>query len=98
MTQTQTLAYIINHVFLPPKLLEEDDSGVDRDFALIEECTAAWKMLQVHLPSHEGQKWVACTRMLEKMLKLRDPSGDIISGKIVTTLDSIAEQGIFDRS
>jgi hypothetical protein len=98
MAEAQALPYIINHVFLPPKLPQEDDSGVDKDSALILECEAALKSFQAHLPSHECRRWAACTRMLRKMLELRDPSGDMIAGKVEETLESMADQGIRSRT
>ena len=98
MAQAQGLSYIINHVFLPPKLPQEDDSGVDKDFALIAECEAALNSFQAHFPSHECRRWAACTRMLRKMLELRDPSGDMVPGKVEATLKSMADQGIRSRA
>lgn len=98
MADIQALPYIINHVFLPPKLLQEDDSGADKDSSLLVECEAALKSFQAHLPSHECPRWAACTRMLRNMLELRDPSGDMISGKVEATLESMADQGIHHRA
>jgi hypothetical protein len=97
MAQAQSLSCIINHVFLPPKLPQEDDSGVVKDSALIVECKAALEAFQAHLPSHECRRWAACIRMLRKMLELRDPSGDMISEKVEATLESMADQGIRSR-
>ena len=97
MEQTQSLSYIINHVFLPPKLPQEDDSGVVEDSALIVECEAALESFQAHLPSHDCRRWAACIRMLRKMLELRDPSGDMISEKVEASLESMVDLGICSR-
>lgn len=94
MAEAQDLSYIINHVFLPPKLPQEDDNRVIRDFALIAEFKAAWNSFHTHLPSHEWRRWAACTKMLGKMLELRDSSGDMISENFEETLGSMADQGI----
>jgi hypothetical protein len=46
MDPSQSLYYIINHVFLLPKLPEKDDSDVEQESALIEECEAALRKLE----------------------------------------------------
>lgn len=80
--------YIITHVFLPPKLPQEDDSNSEQDSALIEECRAALMSFQACLPGQE--RWVM---MLSKMLELRDPSGDMLSKKIEISLETMKTKG-----
>lgn len=94
MDPAQSLFYLINHVFLPPKLPQKEDSDVVQESALIEECEAALRSFQAHLPSNEHWRWAACTRMLSNMLKMRDASGDMASGKVETSLGSMVNRGI----
>jgi hypothetical protein len=93
MDPSQSLRYIINHVFLPPKLPQEDDSHVKNDYALIEECEGALRSFQAQISPNEHWRWAACTRMLSKMLEMRDVSGDTISGKIEESLGSMVDRG-----
>lgn len=86
--------YIINHVFLPPKLPGKDDSGVKHESVLIEECEAALRSFQAYIPPNGHWRWAVCTRMLSKMLEMRDVSGDIASGKVEESLASMIDRGI----
>ncbi|KAF8853528.1 hypothetical protein BDZ45DRAFT_761738, partial [Acephala macrosclerotiorum] len=79
MSSSAILEYIITHIFLPPKLPQEDDSDSKQDSALIEECREALRSFQARLPDQERWRWEAPIMMLSKMLDLRDPYGDILS-------------------
>jgi hypothetical protein len=94
MAEAQALRYIINHIFLPPKLPQKDNSGTDKDIALIVEFEAALKLFQAYVPSQEQRRWAACIRMLKGMLELRDPSGDLIPEKVEAALGSMTDQGM----
>lgn len=86
--------YIIAHVFLPPKLPQEDDSNSEQDSALIEECKAALSLFQACLPGQEHWRWVAPIMMLSKMLELRDPSGgDMLSKNVEISLEKMKTKG-----
>jgi hypothetical protein len=86
--------YIITHVFLPPKLPQEDDSTSEQDSALIKECRAALRSFQACLPSQEHWRWAAHVMMLSKMLELRDPSGDVLSKKFEILLETMKTKGM----
>ena len=88
------LQYIINHVFLPPKLPQSDDSAFKNDSSLTKECRAALKSFQVHLPTQEQWRIVACIRMVSKIQELRDESGDLILGKIEESLEEMNDRGM----
>lgn len=94
MDLAQRLPYIINHVFLPPELPQKDDSHADHDSALIEECEAALESFQAHFPTYTQGKLAACTKMISKMLMMRDKSGDMMSGKVEASLESMVNRGI----
>ena len=97
MAQSQDLLYIINHIFLPPKLPQKDDGEGREDVALLLECERAWELFQPHLPFHEGPNWAGCSTMLRKMLELRDASGTMIPDKVEAMLESMSQKGISIR-
>jgi hypothetical protein len=76
------MQYIINHVFLPPKLPQKDDSKPENDHALTEECETALRSCQNYFPRQDHRRLAACTKTLKKMLELRDLNGDMISERL----------------
>jgi hypothetical protein len=63
------LEYLLNHVFLPPKLPQEDDSDKERDIVLCQQMYRATREFERFLPQHQRQKWSVVTRMLEMLLQ-----------------------------
>jgi hypothetical protein len=78
MATTYSLLHIINHVFLPPKLPEKDDADFAEDLALTEEYKVALGSFTAYLPPGDSSKWESCTKMVSRMLELRNLSGDMI--------------------
>ena len=94
MSSSSNLEYIITHVFLPPKLPQEDDSDPKKDLALTEQFRVALRSFQARLPGRERRRWVAPILMLSKMLGLRDTSGDILSEKVESSLEAMKGTGM----
>lgn len=88
------LDYIIHHVFLPPKLPQKDDSGVEKTNALIEMVLAATSLLQDHLPEQERSEWNPCMKMMRNMLELKNQSGHLIAKKLKRALRNMADGGM----
>ena len=88
------LDYIIHHVFLPPKLPQKDDSGVEETIALIELVLAAMRLLQDLLPEHERSEWNPCMKMMRNMLELKNQSGHLIAKKLKTALRNMVDGGM----
>jgi hypothetical protein len=51
-----SLLYCISYIFLPPKLLQEDNADITEDLALTEECKTAVESLLVYLPTEDHSK------------------------------------------
>ncbi|KAH0566189.1 hypothetical protein GP486_000421 [Trichoglossum hirsutum] len=85
------LRYIVNHVFLPPKLPQQDDSGVVKDTALIEKCLEALTSFQAQVPVKEHPEWEPCIRMLRNMLRLRDADGGLLAEEVESALGQMAD-------
>ena len=94
MSSSSSLEYIITHVFLPPKLPQEDDSDPKQDLALTEQVKAALRLFQACRPDRERRRWAAPILMLSKMLGLRDTSGDILSEKVELSLEAMQGTGM----
>lgn len=88
------LPRIINHVFLPPKLPQTDDSSMSDDTMLIEEFAAAWDLFRSYLPAEESSQGMGCGIMLKKMVELRDSSGSIKAEETEDALASMTQQGM----
>jgi len=88
------LYYIINHVFLPPKLPQKDDNDVTKTVSVIEELLTALGSLQDRIPEHERSEWIPCIKMVSNMLELRDHFGGLVAGKLETTLRKMVDGGM----
>ncbi|KAI9742144.1 MAG: hypothetical protein M1818_004044 [Claussenomyces sp. TS43310] len=94
MDSALNLSYTINHVFLPPKLPQKDDSSVVNDLELLKECEAALRSFQAHVSPEERWRWTNCAKLVSKMIELRLPSGDIRSGKLESSLESMGDRDV----
>ena len=88
------LNYIINHVFLPPKLPQKDDSDNLMNVALIEKVINALKSFKDHVPEQEGPGWNSCIKMANHMIELRNHSGELVAGKVEIALKQMVNGGI----
>lgn len=87
------LEYLINHVFLPPKRPQKDDSRFEADVHLIEELLAALKEFQAHLLEQQRAEWGPCIKMLSNMLELRDHFGGLVPQKLERKLRGVIDGG-----
>ena len=85
------LNYIIDHVFLPSKLPQKDDSNATKGVSLVEEILTALKSLQAHVPTEERSEWIPCIEMVNNMLQVRDDYGGLVAREVGITL-----MGMFD--
>ncbi|KAL2068505.1 hypothetical protein VTL71DRAFT_14842 [Oculimacula yallundae] len=97
MSTTGSLLYIIDHVFLPLKLPQKDDSDYAKDFALGKQCQAALMDFRKLLPTPAQQhwKWTSSTKMLCHLLALRDASDGAILGNISNSIAEMNTNDVF---
>ncbi|KAA6412393.1 MAG: hypothetical protein FRX48_03383 [Lasallia pustulata] len=88
------LNYIVNHVFLPLKLPQKNDSDDAKGASLIEELRAALKSLQAHIPERERSEWIPCIEMVGNMLELRDQFGGLVAEKMEAMLRKMIDGDI----
>ena len=87
------LDYIINHVFLPPKLPQKDDSDATKGTSLAEELLVALKSFQAHIPEQHRLEWIPCIEMVRNMLQTRDHFGGLVAEEVETTLRDMVDGG-----
>jgi hypothetical protein len=88
------LKYIFDHVFLPPKLPQEDDSDFSKGLSLVRELEAALRSSQGYLPVHQHSDWLHCIKMISNMLETRDDDcGDLIPQALEKSLKSMLDGG-----
>jgi hypothetical protein len=63
------ILYILNHVFLPPKLPQEDDTETDSDIALCHLVYQASREFVGFLSPPQQQQWSVVKTMLKALLK-----------------------------
>lgn len=80
------LYYIINHVFLFPKLLQKNDNDVTKTVSVIEELLTALKSLQDRISKQERSKWISCIKMLRNHFK------ELMIEKLKTTLKKMINE------
>ena len=87
------LSYIINHVFLPPRLPLKDDSDASNDAALVEQLLNGLERLQDHIPKWEQPTWSPLIKMTRNVLLLRDCHGDLSKGCSGQALEQMTDGG-----
>jgi len=65
----EDIIYTLNHVFLPPKLPQEDDTKADRDVALCRFVYHASGEFTDFLSQPQQQQWSIVRKMLKTLLK-----------------------------
>jgi hypothetical protein len=92
---TDALQYIIHHVFLPPKLPQEDDSDTANDFALTNQVLATLRALnaiQGHASS-ETAPLVTSIAMIENMINSRATNGRLLEEVVHAQMGSMKRNG-----
>lgn len=92
------LNYIINHVFLPSKLPQKDDSNATKGASLVKEVLLALRSFQDSIPEQERSEWIPCIKMVGNMLEIRDHFGGLVAKKVETTLRGMVDGGTNEPS
>ncbi|MCJ1310407.1 hypothetical protein MMC25_004071 [Agyrium rufum] len=80
------LQYIFNHVFLPPKLPQKDDSNSNDENALIREVISALEVFRDSANPGAVERIALCIRMLRSTLDLQDTITDLDGKGLQTKL------------
>ena len=88
------LKYIIDHVFLSPKLPQEDDNDATKNASLTEEVLAALRQLQSHVPEQHHSEWTPCIQMVSNMIDVRDRVGELIAENVEIMLGEMLDRSM----
>ena len=70
-TSTKELEYVLNHVFLPPQLPQEQDTGNEADLGAVTLCTLAYEaavQFPQYLSVQDQSQWAFVIKMLGNLL------------------------------
>lgn len=91
------LEYITNHVFLPPKLPQGDDSSAENTAALVDVVVQATDTFCEALPEDEKSHWQHIQRMLLHF-QATQSSTSLASTSVIELLSNMAPGGMHSYS
>lgn len=71
----ESLKYSINHVFLPPKTPQKDDTNINEEHNLIGSLLNSTKKFAAQCPPTEARQLQAVARMLQRLLTVKSGLG-----------------------
>ncbi|KAL2132090.1 hypothetical protein VTI74DRAFT_4243 [Chaetomium olivicolor] len=71
----ESLKYAINHVFLPPRIPQEDDTDLKEEHNLISSLLVSTEKFSMQCPATEAQPLGPVIRMLQRLLKVKPGLG-----------------------
>ena len=91
---SNSLEYIINHVFLPPKLPQEDDSSPINDSALTNEVLRALEAFDAMQSQASNMTSLArSVAMIKNMVLSRAPDGRLLEALVQNQMKSMKDNG-----
>lgn len=88
-----SLFYIIQHIFLPPRLPQKDDYSFENDIALLECLLDSLDDFKKSIPQDSQGRWKACTTLVQSLLDAREASGALDAAKIQDSLLNMTTGG-----
>lgn len=86
------LEYLLNHVFLPPKLPQEDDADAERDAVLCRLVYNCSSNFCTYLSQHQQENWSTVINMLEALDKI---TGAFDKGVVAKEISNLNDGGKF---
>ncbi|KAF9474197.1 hypothetical protein BDN70DRAFT_334295 [Pholiota conissans] len=95
-TSIEDLHYILNHVFLPPKLPQSNDNEMLNKTGDLALCKLAYKAaasFPEHLPIQQRAQWATVIKMLKSLVDMVDADGGFTAqGELVEKILSLEEK------
>lgn len=85
--------YLINHIFLPPKLPGEDDYEPKHEKSLLELLSEALSAYKSHIPVDQDDAVNSIASMIDRTKDVHDYHGHVNSSKLKSRLHELCEQG-----
>ncbi|KAK4182801.1 hypothetical protein QBC35DRAFT_395228 [Podospora australis] len=90
----RSLEYAIHHVFLPPKIPQEDDTSIEHEHNLISSLLESTRKFPQQRPAAEGsQRLRLVIRMLERLLKVKPGLDSSTKGAVMQQVIRELEDG-----
>ena len=87
------LTFIINHVFLPPQLPQDDDHSPQNLVALIRKCLNSLTLFQSVLPLEEQSSWDPIVKLVNNLLLSRDDTSRLSAKRLESLMATMNNGG-----
>jgi hypothetical protein len=85
--------YLVHHVFLPPKLPQEDDYKPEHELVLLEKCIEALQQFKVYVSDSEADSIAAAATMVTRLAQTCGPNGDVDEKELRSALTQLYTDG-----
>ncbi|KAL4804843.1 hypothetical protein BDV18DRAFT_161935 [Aspergillus unguis] len=86
-------SYVFHHVFLPPKLPQEDDYNAGYETSLLDTVICALGEFKAYVPTHHATVFDPVITMLARLRRIRALHGDLDEGMLEETLKHLMTKG-----
>ena len=90
----EALNFMVNHVILPPKLPQSDDTGSGYELALIQFVRDHSVAFQINLPAEYQDCWTRITKMLNTWIEVNE-HGSISPEALLLATDALGYKGTY---
>jgi hypothetical protein len=92
-SEAKAREYLFHHVFLPPKLPQEDDYEAGYDRALLDSVSRALDRFQAHVPPNCENDIASIIVMISRLRNIHGVHGDVSEGIFKTELGKLDMDG-----
>jgi hypothetical protein len=85
--------YLFHHVFLPPKLPQEDDYHAEHECTLLDTVICALQGFKAYLPGQQDQIITSVITMLSHLREILGSCGDVTEKALKRALERLDSQG-----
>lgn len=86
--------YLFYHVFLPPKLPQEDDYNPKYDNVLLDKVIGALRNFSCYAPSQDASILDTATRAVSRLRDIAGSQGDVNEEKLKKAIEQLCGEGI----
>lgn len=98
LENSQDMLYLFHHLFLPPKLPQEDDYGVDREILLIDVVVDALHSFKAYFSAVDAEVVGLASTMIIRLRRIHGPNGEVDEVELEKILRRLKEEGELEFS
>lgn len=91
------MRYMFHHVFLPPKLPQEDDYNPEYELALLDSVIQALERFRTCVPVKQDGVFASVIEMVCRLKSQAGFHGDVNEGKLLQNLQKLSHDGKLHR-